>query len=161
MFQILYKLFNKKIYKNRNAKYKLIKNKDVLWHTNYFEFLPGKFIGNMWNENSVFLDSESVFIFANEFYKVNPNYDPYFSIKFTKEQIKLLIFEIDNIIFKIRNNTYEVDFDTNMLSYLQIKNRKENEIRKYQNEILEMLNELSNWLKETIQNHNEIWIIGL
>jgi hypothetical protein len=55
----------------------LIRDKRQLEGTAYFEFLPGRYTGQHWNEKSVYLDEEVLGLIEKPFMDSLPSYDHY------------------------------------------------------------------------------------
>jgi len=137
--------------------YKLYRNKKELNGTCYFEFLPGKYQNKCWNDNSVFLSEDSVYLFEDLLKKVNNKYDHYAFIGYNKNQISLLINELSKRLYEIENiNNYELVGTFFRKEYYSELNEN---LRRNKNEIKIMLQDLIDWLK-TI-NINEITILGI
>ena len=137
--------------------YKLYRNKNELNGTCYFEFLPGKYQNKCWNDNSVFLSEDSVYLFEDLLKKVNNKYDHYAFIGYNKNQISMLINELSKRLYEIENiNNYELVGTFFRKEYYSELNEN---LRRNKNEIKIMLQDLIDWLK-TI-NINEITILGI
>ena len=137
--------------------YKLYRNKKELNGTCYFEFLPGKYQNKCWNDNSVFLSEDSVYLFEDLLKKVNNKYDHYAFIGYNKNQISMLINELSKRLYEIENiNNYELVGTFFRKEYYSELNEN---LRRNKNEIKIMLQDLIDWLK-TI-NINEITILGI
>ena len=71
-----------------DPKIRLIRDKSLLEGTAYFEFLPGHYVKEHWNDSSVFLDEEIMCLIERPFMDALPDYDHYsfFDVSLTKWQ---------------------------------------------------------------------------
>lgn len=74
---------------------KLIKNKNELEGTCYFEFLPGKYNNQCWQDDSVYLDEETFCLIAHIFEKNLLEYDYYSFMEIEKDQWPLIINDLE------------------------------------------------------------------
>ena len=60
-----------------DPKIRLSRDKSLLEGTAYFEFLPGHYVKEHWNDSSVFLDEEIMCLIERPFMDALPDYDHY------------------------------------------------------------------------------------
>jgi hypothetical protein len=135
--------------------YKLFTNKNELDGTCYFEFLPGKYQNKCWNDNSVFLSEDAVFIFEDLLKKTNESFDHYAFVYYTRNQINMFENELLNRIEEIKEN-HEITGEHFYKNYYKELNES---IDEYKEEITKMLGDLIVWLKSI--DENELTVLGI
>lgn len=70
--------------------------------TGYHEFMPGKWEGKHWSEESIYIRNDDIFIFALIFAKTLKKYDPYFGQEVSEVETNKLI----DILIKIYESLY-------------------------------------------------------
>jgi hypothetical protein len=138
--------------------YKLYRNKNELKGTCYYEFLPAKYQIKYSNDNYVFLEEYSVNLFVDLLKKVNEKYYLFPLIGYNSDQTNMLINELSKRLDEIKGNmNYELIGIYFSEEYYKTLNE---EIHKYKDEIINMFEELINWLKTiNVMESNKIHII--
>jgi hypothetical protein len=138
--------------------FKLIKNKSELKGTCYFEFLPGKYKNKCWNDNSVFISENALCVIEDLLIKSNKNYDHCSFVHYTNNQMEMMKNECIERINRIKNSE---DYKLPELYYNEEYYDELNidDIGKYKDEIIKMIEELVLWM-ESIKE-NEITILGI
>jgi hypothetical protein len=126
--------------------------------TCYFEFLPGKYQDKCWNENSVFIEEEIIYIIEDLLYKSNKNFDRYELANFyDSDQLNILEQELSKRLNEIKDNKEYNLTGTFFVKETYVDINKD--IKIYYNDIIEMLNSLIVWIKSN--KENGITVIGI
>jgi hypothetical protein len=137
--------------------YELLINKNKLTGTCYFEFLPGKYQSKCWNDFSVFLSEEAIFVIEDLLKKSNKKYDHYNFTFYNKDKINILENELLKRLIEIKSTeNYKIVEDYFVKEYYKELNEN---IKNNKCEIIEMLNGLINWIK--INKEDGITILGI
>ena len=139
--------------------FKLIKDKSELEGTCYFEFLPGKFKDEHWNNTSVFLSDDSMFVVEDLFEKNFIKYDhcgfceidscDFLPLLKQLEERKLLILKEGKIKENSKLAIHEYYKEVNVA----IQSNKE--------KVSFMIEELIDWIKLALKEQDTISILGL
>jgi len=141
---------------------RLIRDKSLLEGTAYFEFLPGHFANEHWNDSSVFLDEEILCLIERPFMEALPDYDHYsfFDVSLTQWQATLDhleklrdalasaqgIHDVANqfcCIWPGTEKSFAEDFD---------RNRKD---------LIYLITEFNSWVNSTLKEHDTIAVLGM
>jgi hypothetical protein len=135
--------------------YKLIRDKNELVGTCYFEFLPEKDPEKCWNDNSIFLTEESILVFEDLLYKINKMYDHYSITYYNEHELNLLKKEIVTRLNEIKENKIIAGKHYSKIYYTELNVG----INKSKDEIIKMLEDLIDWLKSN--EKKELTILGI
>jgi hypothetical protein len=139
------------------AEFKLIKNKIELKGTCYFEFLPGKYKDKCWNDNSVFISEDAIYVIEDLLKETNENYDHYSFVHYNKKQMKMLEEKFMKRLSEMKNDvSYKIIGTYFNEEYYNELNK---DIKKNRDEIIKMLEELFLWIESV--KENEITILGM
>lgn len=111
---------------------KIITDKNELEGTCYFEILPGKYNGECWKDNSIFLDEEVFDLIEPAFERHVPNYDHYVFTDVSKEQWN-----------KILDDLASQKFDSK------------------QDDTEKLIDELTVWVRRQLENEDYLAVLGL
>lgn len=141
------------------TEYKLIKDKKHLKGSCYFEFLPGKYKDVCWNEESVYLKEDCVAFFEYFLHKVSEKYDHYAFTEFNSHQLSELINLVKLRISEMKK-TDNYKLEEGLFSEYYRSNLYK-DFTKYKNKIIQMLEDLVDWLIEISNSNGIITVMGI
>lgn len=121
--------------------YVLLTDRNQFTGTDYMEFLPGKFSGKHWNDDSVFLYEDSMDVIHDLSENANSEYDHYDNTYFNNEQIDILIGGLSARLAGIKN-----DKDYKISEEVYHAEQKNKTIKEYRTKIIKMLEDLIAWI---------------
>ncbi len=140
----------------------LIKDVSEIEGTCYFEFLPGIYKDECWNEESVYIDYLQIYYIEPILAKHINGYDHYSFMSADKttwlDIIKDLI-QTKEVLRKAQ------DFDelTSSLSFpfRDIENNFIDSFEESRVELMKMIDDFVLWVRETLKTHNKIAVLGM
>jgi hypothetical protein len=133
-----------------------IKTTDELSDDAYLEFLPGKYNGKHWGEQSAYIPDDGIEIIWDLLTDVNEKFDTWEITEFSKEQINILLEKLSERLKKL-----EINFDDQLDESWFAKNyhqSSKDHYKKHKEEILLFFKEIIKWLSEIQESH--LTIIG-
>jgi hypothetical protein len=140
----------------------LIKDKNKCESTCYFEFLPGIYQDNCWNDNSVFIDYQQIYYIEPILEKYINNYDHYSFMSGSKYDWQEIIKELNQmkeVLRKAENlNDFTSTFD---FTFWDSEENFAKDFDKSKAELLKMIDDFVLWVQETLKNYDKIAILGM
>jgi len=141
---------------------KIIRSKEKLEGSCYIEVLPGKYLGECWNEKSIFF-TEEVFGFIEKSIDIEfPEYDHYAFNEIHRENWFKILDQLDMLINSI-NEDVTLD-QLKMHVYFIFADTEQEFQQDFDNNILkvrEIAKEFQIWIKEQLETYEYISILGI
>ena len=140
----------------------LIKDAQKLESTCYFEFLPGVYVKECWNKESVFIYYLHIEYIEPILAKHINNYDHYSFMSVDKTTWRDINKELNRMkeTFKKSNNLDE--FASNFeFNFRDIEENFSKDFEKSKAELMQMIDDFVLWIQETLKNHNKIAVMGM
>lgn len=140
----------------------LIRSKEELEGTCYFEFLPGKYESSrIWSDVSVYLDEESMGLLEPSIEKIKKEYDHFSFIDICKSDWLKILDEFKKIEINIENGNPEYirrncafifkSTESDFFSQTELNSQK----------LKILIQDLSDWIKCTLKLDESIAILGI
>lgn len=138
----------------------IIYNLQELEGTCYLEILPGKYMNKCWNKESIFFDEEVFLYFEPIIAKAFDKYDHYSFQAINKDIWSEIIGYFKDVEEILKNNINDLD------KYISpyFKNSTSVFSKKYKEntrELIGIMNEFTGWILKTLEDHDEISILGI
>jgi hypothetical protein len=140
----------------------LIQSLNELHGTCYFEILPGRYLGNCWNHNSVFM-TEEVFGYLEPIFERNqPDFDHYAFIEIKKEVWLLIISDFCSLMKALEQaqDIQELEGKVGFI-FKGSMERFASNFRSNAADLIGVLSELSQWLENQLKSYNHISVLGI
>jgi hypothetical protein len=140
----------------------LIQSLTKLHGTCYFEILPGKYEGNCWNNNSVFM-TEEVFGYLELVFELNePDFCHYAFTEIKKETWTLIISNFCNLIEILTQaqDIQELEGKVRCM-FKDSMTRFASDFRSNAVALISLLREFSQWVESQLQSYDYISILGI
>jgi hypothetical protein len=140
----------------------LIQSLTKLHGTCYFEILPGKYEGNCWNDNSVFM-TEEVFGYLELVFELNePDFCHYAFTEIKKETWVLIISNFCNLI-EILAQAQDIQELEGKVRFMfkDSMTRFASDFRSNAVALISLLREFSQWVESQLQSYDYISILGI
>jgi hypothetical protein len=141
---------------------RLIQNLNELHGTCYFEILPGRYEGNCWNQNSVFM-TEEVFGYLEPMFERNePNFDHYAFIEIKREAWLLIIRDFCSLI-EVLEQAQDIQELEGKIGFIfkDSMDRFANDFRSNAVDLIDVLRELSQWLENQLKSYDYLSVLGI
>ncbi|WP_190942227.1 hypothetical protein [Nostoc flagelliforme] len=147
---------------NTMERISLIRSLSELDGTCYFEILPGKYEGNCWNQNSVFITEEIFGYFEPVFERHEPDFDHYAFMAIGKDVWTLIISDFSNLmqVLEQSQDVQELEGKVGFV-FRDSMCRFASDFRSNAMTLAGVLRELSEWLEEQLKNHDCISVLGI
>ncbi|XDD46704.1 hypothetical protein AB3N60_01015 [Leptospira sp. WS39.C2] len=100
------------------TEFKIYDDPNELEGTAYIEFLPGRYNGKCWNENSIFMDETTFSIFEDVIESILEGYDHYAFKELPETKIPILLHLLEQRKREIFNETL---FNITLTSYSEVQ----------------------------------------
>ena len=140
----------------------LIQSLSALHGTCYFEFLPGKYKGKCWNQNSVFL-TEEVFGYLEPVFERNqPDFDHYAFVEIQKETWMSVISDFCQLLESLEqaHDVQELE-DKVGFTFRDSGACFTSDFRSNAAALIDTVRELSQWIETQLQSHDSISVLGM
>jgi hypothetical protein len=140
----------------------LIKNPDEMSGTCYFEFLPGAYKGSCWNETSVFLSEDSYNLIEPAFEGRIVDYDHYSFMAVPRATWSDIINDLEALSEKLATSAdlKEVESSCGFIGS-DIEESLTTDFLKERTAIIQMIGDLKDWLKISLESHEIITVLGM
>ena len=145
-----------------DTKIQLIRDKSMLEGTAYFEFLPGYFAKEHWNNSSVFLDEEIMCLIERPFMDALPDCDhcAFFDVSFAQWQAIL------SNLKKFQNTLATAQDIRNVADQFcciwpGIRKSFVNDFNRNRNSLSNLITDFSGWVNLTLETHDTIAVLGM
>ncbi|MGW8956951.1 hypothetical protein [Paenibacillus sp. NPDC055715] len=141
---------------------KIIKNKEELEGTCYIEILPGRYLGQCWNDTSIFLTEEVFGFIEKSIESEYPTYDHYAFNEIQKEVWWRILGRLERVINLLEGHHKMNTLKEHIGFFFGCS--KDEFIKDYENNIeklRELINEFQTWIKEQLKSQNYISVLGI
>jgi hypothetical protein len=140
----------------------LIRDKEKLEGTAYFELLPGRYKKKSWNEESVFLDEESFGFVEHIIEEWVEKYNHYSFVEVNEQRWEGIVVQL----LSMRNRLHQArtidELDGNVgFFFADTRERFAQQFDKNRQDLETMLYDLVKWIRQTLKEHERISILGL
>lgn len=140
----------------------LIRDKRQLEGTAYFEFLPGQYTNQHWNEKSAFLDEEVLGLIEKPFMDCLPHYDHYTVCDVTASQWESILHHLrqfrERLVQAQTSEDVAGDFrcvwNSTKLSFAE-------DFSKNRAALIHVIDELALWVRQTLKEYDTITVLGM
>jgi hypothetical protein len=140
---------------------RLIRNKDELVGTCYFEFVPGEYQGRCWNDGSVFLE-EGVFGYLEPVIQRNePRFDHYSFVGVRGHACDCIIADLRSLAEKAEAANRMGDLNGEIGLLFGSEEEFAQDFRVNANALAGLARELAAWLSEQRSRHECVSILGM
>lgn len=140
----------------------LLTHRSQLTETVYFEFLPGKFRGQTFTDDSVFLEDETFALLEPMVQKRIPDFDRSAFTAVSKETWTTIIADFESFKQKLAKATSlnEIKSDVRLLNRTTEETLSK-DFPKNKAELIAMIDNLTAWLNTNLQSQEIISILGV
>lgn len=140
----------------------LLTHRSQLTETVYFEFLPGKFRGQTFTDESVFLEDETFALLENIVVRHVPDFDRSAFTAITKETWQSILADFENFKHKLglASSVSDIKSDVRLLNKTTEETLNK-DFAKNKAELIGMIDNLTAWLRQNMQNQEIISILGV
>lgn len=140
----------------------LLTHRSQLTETVYFEFLPGKFRGQTFTDESVFLEDETFALLENMVVKHVPDFDRSAFTAVTKETWQAIIADFESFKQKLgtASSVGDIKSDIRLLNKTTEETLSK-DFPKNKAELIGMIDNLVAWLRQNMQSQEIISILGV
>ncbi|WP_410769437.1 hypothetical protein [Fontibacillus sp. BL9] len=141
---------------------KIIRDQEELEGTCYIEVLPGKYLGQCWNENSIFFDEEVFGYLEKSIEELFPGYDHYAFNEINRDTWLAILGKINAIV-----NLLDKNVTIELLKehvYFIFGSSEDEFLQDYDNNIQrlrEILIEFETWIKEQLKTKDYVSVLGI
>ena len=140
----------------------LIRDKAQLEGTAYFEFLPGRYANEHWNDGSVFLDEEIFCLIERPFMDSLSGYDHYAFCDVAAEQWQPVLTGLQKSRDHFsRAKTPEDIADQFCCVWDSTTASFADDFPRNRKDLIRLIDELTEWIKETLMEHGSIAVLGM
>lgn len=140
----------------------LLTQRSQLTETVYFEFLPGKFRGQTFTDESVFLEDEVFALLENMVVKHVPDFDRTAFTAVTKESWESILADFQTFKDKLAKASSVSDIKSD-IRFLNATTEEtlSKDFPTHKTELIGMIDNLTGWLRTTLQSQEIISILGV
>ena len=140
----------------------LLTHRSQLTETVYFEFLPGKFRGQTFTDESVFLEDETFALLENIVVRHVPDFDRSAFTAVTKETWQSILADFETFKHKLggASSVSDIKSDVRLLNKTTEETLNK-DFAKNKAELIGMIDNLTAWLRQNMQNQEIISILGV
>ena len=141
---------------------RLIRDTSELEGTCYFEFLPGEYQEQCWNEGSVFLAEETFGLIEPIIARNEPQFDHYSFVCISRSTWERIIADLLHLVESLRSATAidnlagEIDF-----FFTTSAGEFAEDFRANADALAELARALVGWLREQLQQHECVSVLGM
>jgi hypothetical protein len=140
----------------------IIKDKNALEGTVYFEILPGPYKNKCWNEGSLFLDEEAFGFVEPVFERFVENYDHYSFMQIDAKTGKQILGGLNELRTAIETSQAVEELEGIIgFFYRDTATNFQSNFETNRNGLVKMVEELSEWFEDMFQTHQTISLLGL
>ncbi|MCM3038789.1 hypothetical protein M3201_03620 [Paenibacillus motobuensis] len=141
---------------------KIIRDKEELEGTCYIEVLPGKYLGQCWNEESIFFDEEVFGYIEKSIENIFPEYDHY-AFNEIHGDIWLVIIERLNRLVNLLdlNVTIELLKDHVYFIFGSSEDKFQQDFDNNAQRLREILIDFQTWIKEQLETQEYVSVLGI
>ena len=141
---------------------RLICDKSLLEGTAYFEFLPGHYANEHWNDSSVFLDEEIMCLIERPFMDALPDYDHYSFFDVGLAQWQNILNNLDNFRNKLSaaKDIHDV-VDQFCCIWSDTEKSFADDFYINRKSLMNLITEFNSWVNRTLEKHDTIAVLGM
>lgn len=140
----------------------LIRDKTKLEGTAYFEFFPGRYTHDCWNDTAVFLDEEIFGLIEESFVQSLPNYDHYAFCDVSFDQWQPVLKNLRSLGDYLSETQSPDDIEKRFRCVRDSTRQSFSEdFQKNTTDLIQLINEFTEWIEQTLQNHDTIAVLGM
>ena len=127
----------------------------------YFEFVPGRYTGNHWEETAVYLADEVFELIEPAFVKVLPGFGHYAPNEISRSNWELIIMEFQ----AVKETLVKASTPAEVREKLWLRGKYETLFFEHFDEsrdaVLKLITELLAWLKVQLKTHEKVSVLGI
>jgi hypothetical protein len=140
----------------------LIHDKQQLRGTCYFEFLPGIYKGQCWNEGSVFLSEEAFSYLEPVIQRHESRFDHYAFTEISKSTWMKIVADLERLTEKLGEAEAVGDLERDVGFFFSESAREfAKDFRTNANRLSKVTRELMIWLQEQLQKEDCVSVLGI
>jgi hypothetical protein len=140
----------------------LIRDKQQLRGTCYFEFLPGKYKGQCWNEGSVFLPEEVFSYLEQVIRRHESRFDHYAFTAIRRPTWEKIIADLERLTAKIGEAEAVSDLESDVGFFFSDSAREfAKDFRVNADRLAALTRDLVAWLQEQLQKEDCVSVLGM
>jgi hypothetical protein len=144
------------------APIRLISNKADLRGTCYFEFLPGEYKEECWNDESVFLAEETFALIEPIIARHEPRFDHYSFIGIRRPVWEGIIADLTHLASRVDGATNVDDLRDSVGFFFTTSEREFGEnLKSNAHDLAKMIRELVAWLRVQLKSHESVSVLGM
>jgi hypothetical protein len=145
-----------------DPKIRLIREKSSLEGTAYFEFLPGYYDNEHWNDSSVFLDEEIMYLIERPFMDVLPDHDHYSSFDVSLAQWQAILSNLEKLrgMLASAEGIHDVA-DKFCCIWPGTEQSFGEDFERNRKDLIDLITEFNSWVNLTLKKHDTIAILGM
>lgn len=140
----------------------LIRKMSELTETSYFEFLPGRYRGQAWNDASVFLAADIFALIEPIFEKHLPEFNRSGNTNVSKETWTAIIQELQSLSKKLASAQSVADIQPPMGEIAGLMEQPFNkDFHKSAQDLGRTIDEFVGWLEGNLSSHEQVAVLGV
>jgi hypothetical protein len=140
----------------------LIRYKQELRGTCYFEFLPGEYRNECWNEGSVFLAEEVFGLIEPIFARHEPNFDHFSFVGIQRPTWERIISDLEVLVNAARSSEDMANLRGAVgFTFTTSEKQSDRNFRVNADTLANMAEELIDWLREQLRQHECVSVLGM
>lgn len=140
----------------------LIKDVNRCESTCYFEFLPGVYVKECWNKESVFIYYLHIAYIEPILAKHINDYDHYSFMSVDKTTWQDINKELNQLKEVLRKSGNLDEFTSNLaFTFRDIEENFSKDFQKSKAELMKMIDDFVLWIRQTLKKHNKIAVMGM
>lgn len=129
--------------------------------TLYFEFVPGGYTGNHWQENAVYLSDEVFELIESVFVKVIPNFGRYAPNEISRSNWELIIMEFQALKETLVKAATPAELREKMWLAGKFETLFFERFDESRFAVLKLITELNAWLNVQLETHEKVSVLGI
>ena len=129
--------------------------------TLYFEFAPGGFSANHWQESSVYLSDEVFELIESAFVKVLPSFGRYSPNEISRSSWKLIIMELQALKETLVKASALADLREKMWLSKKFETLFFEHFDAARFAVLKLITDLNAWLDVQLRTHEKVSVLGI
>lgn len=143
------------------APIRLIKDKADLRGTCYFEFLPGEYKEECWNDGSVFLDEETFGLIETIIARHEPRFDHYSFVGIRRPVWERIIADLKRLAIRVDGATSASDIRDAVGFSTTSEREFAKNLRSNAESLAKLIRELVAWLRVQLKTHESVSVLGM
>jgi hypothetical protein len=140
----------------------LLTDAAALEGTTYFEFLPGRYAGECWGPQSVFLKEERFAHIEPLFEKHRPDFDHYAFVEIARSQWAPIVADLSTMADFLASEPSAAEVSRHVGFFTAgDKDAFEQDLQTKVSQLRGTILDLLNWLREKLETHEAISVLGM